>query len=161
VRVQRAAVTPTLRAFSAQPSRRPWARYHSVANKSPSCLNLATSAPHLADDEFMQRICSMRIWSTLLVAAPVAAGLLAAPAAQADWHGHQQWHGGDRHGDWHHEDHGNGAGVAAAVLGLGAAAILGGVIASQQQPSYYAPPPPVVYAPPPGYYAAPGYYSQY
>ena len=37
-----------------------------------------------------------------------------------------------------------------AILGLGAAAIIGGVIASQQ-PQYYAPPPPVVYAPPPYY----------
>jgi len=92
----------------------------------------------------------MRIWSTLLIAAPVAAGLLAAPAAQADWH---------RHGDWHHHDHGDGGAVAGAVLGLGAAAILGGVIASQAQQPYYAPPPPVVYAPPPPYYG--GYGPQY
>ena len=35
----------------------------------------------------------MRIWSKLLIAAPVAAGLLAAPAAHADWHGHGGWHG--------------------------------------------------------------------
>lgn len=42
----------------------------------------------------------MRIWSTLLVAAPVAAGLLAAPAAHAEWRGHQQWHGGGG-GGWH------------------------------------------------------------
>ena len=97
----------------------------------------------------------MRIWSTLLIAAPVAAGLLAAPSAYADSRDHRDWHGewhGDR--DWHHHDHDNGGAAAAAVLGLGAAAIVGGVIASQQQ-QYDAPPPPVVYAPPPGYY--PGY----
>jgi hypothetical protein len=94
----------------------------------------------------------MRIWSTLLVAAPVAAGLLTAPAAHADWHGRGGWHGGWHEG-WHHRDHDNGGAVAAAVLGLGAAAILGGVIASQQ-PQYYYAPPPVVYAPPPPYYQA-------
>jgi hypothetical protein len=92
----------------------------------------------------------MRIWSTLLIAAPLAAGLIAAPAAQADSH-HRDWHGA-----WHHHDHDNSGALAGAVLGLGAAAILGGVIAAQQ-PYYYAPPPPVVYAPPPPY--APGYYS--
>ena len=75
----------------------------------------------------------MRIWSTLLIAAPVAAGLLAAPPAHADSRDHRAWHGewhGDR--DWHHHDHDNGGAAAAAVLGLGAAAIVGGVIASQQ-----------------------------
>jgi hypothetical protein len=100
----------------------------------------------------------MRIWSTLLIAAPVAAGLLAAPVAHADSRDHRgshsEWHG-DR--DWRHHDHDNGGAAAAAILGLGAAAIVGGVIAAQQ-PQYYAPPPPVVYAPPPGYYPA---YPQY
>jgi hypothetical protein len=103
----------------------------------------------------------MRIWSTLLIAAPVAVGLLAAPAAQADWHGHGDRYGrGDWHGrgDWDHHDHDNGGAVAGAVLGLGAAAILGGIIASQAQQPYYAPPPPVVYAPPPPPY---GYGPQY
>jgi hypothetical protein len=95
----------------------------------------------------------MRIWSSLLIATPVAAGLLAAPAAHADGRDHRQWRG-----DWHHHDHDNSGAIAGAVLGLGAAAIIGGVIASQQ-PQYYAPPPPVVYAPPPPYYG--GYYSQY
>ena len=72
----------------------------------------------------------MRIWSTLLIAAPVAAGLLAAPAAQADWHHHDDWHGGGGwHGNYHH-DHDNGGAVAGAILGLGAAAVLGGVIAA-------------------------------
>jgi hypothetical protein len=101
----------------------------------------------------------MRIWSTLLVAAPVAAGLLTAPAAHADWRGHHEWRGAGWHQGWQHEHHDNGAAIAGAVLGLGAAAILGGILASQQ-PAYYAPPPPVAYAPPPGYYAPPGYYSQ-
>ncbi|HVY18275.1 MAG TPA: hypothetical protein VHB27_23855, partial [Rhodopila sp.] len=71
---------------------------------------------------------------SLFVAVPVAVGLLAAPAAQAQWHGgpggphggyrgpppRGQWHGG---GDWHHHDHdgGNGGAIAGAILGLGAA----------------------------------------
>ena len=99
----------------------------------------------------------------LLIAAPVAVGLLAAPAAHAEWRGHGGWHGGYEHG--HH----GGVGVAGALLGLGAAAVIGGVIASQAYaappPAYYAPPPayytpaPTYYAPAPGYYAAPpGYY---
>lgn len=89
----------------------------------------------------------MRLWSTLLIAAPVAIGLLAAPNAYADWH--RDYHG--RGGDWHHhDDHGNGNAVAGAVIGLGVGALIGGAIASQQQ-QYYAPPP-VVYAPPPPYY---------
>jgi hypothetical protein len=101
----------------------------------------------------------VRIWSTLLIAAPVAAGLLAAPAAQADWRHHDDRHGGwHRGGDWHHDNDNSGA-VAGAVLGLGAAAILGGIIASQAQQPYYAPPPPVVYAPPPPYYGQPSYYG--
>ena len=105
--------------------------------------------------------CAMRIWSSLLIAAPVAVGLLAAPAAHADWHHNGDWHGhgGGWHGgggDWHHNN--NGANVAAGVVGgLAVGAIIGGVIASQQQP-YYAPPPAVVYAPPPPYYS---YGSQY
>ena len=101
----------------------------------------------------------MQVWSKLLVAAPIAAGLLAAPAAHADWHGRGGWHGdGGWHGGggwrgdgWHHRDHDNSGAVAGAILGLGAAAIIGGVSASQQ-PQYYAPPPPVVYQPPPPYY---------
>lgn len=93
----------------------------------------------------------------LLVAAPIAAGLLAAPAAHADWrggpHGGPGPHGyyGGRPG-WHGHDH--GPGVAGALLGLGAAAVIGGVIASQA----YQPPPPVVYAPPPAYYPPPPAY---
>jgi hypothetical protein len=38
------------------------------------------------------------------------------------------------------------------LLGLGAAAVVGGIIASQPA---YAPPPPVYYAPPPPAYYAP------
>jgi hypothetical protein len=88
--------------------------------------------------------------TSLLVAAPLAAGLLAAPAAQAEWHGRGGWHRGyERH--WGH-DRGPGP-LVGALLGLGAAAVVGGVIASQ--PYYYAPPPPVVYAPPPPVVYAP------
>jgi hypothetical protein len=88
---------------------------------------------------------------TLLVAAPVALGLLAAPAAHAEW--------GHRGGDWGHrswggyEHRGHGFPLAGALLGLGAAAVVGGIIASQP------PPPPVVYAPQPGYYYAPNGYA--
>ncbi len=103
----------------------------------------------------------MRTWKTLLMAAPIAAGLLAAPAAHADWrdHGrHGEWHGdrgGWHRGGWeHHDDHGGA--IAGAVIGLGVGALLGGAIAAQQQP-YYAAPPPVAYAPPPAYYSAPAY----
>ncbi len=93
---------------------------------------------------------------SLFVAVPVAISLLAAPAAYADEHGDhgRGGHEQGRHGDWHGDrdrGHGGGNGVAGAILGLGAAAIIGGVIASQA----YAPPPPVVYAPPPRYYAPP------
>jgi hypothetical protein len=92
----------------------------------------------------------------LLIAAPIAAALLAAPAAHAEWRGHGGggWHGGG--GGWHGGGyrHDRGPGVAGAILGLGAAAVIGGVIASQA----YAPPPPVYYAPPPVYYAPPQTY---
>src|SRR5450755_1647052 len=83
---------------------------------------------------------AMRIWSSLLIAAPVVVGLLAAPAAHADWHHNGDWHGHGGGGDWHHNNN-NGGNVAAGVIGgLAVGAIIGGVIASQQQP-YYAPPP--------------------
>ncbi len=93
----------------------------------------------------------MRTWTSLLIAAPVAMGLLAAPAAHADWHHRGGWHGGR-----YDHDHHNGVGIAGALIGLGAAAVIGGVIASTQAPSYYAPPP-AAYAPPPPYYPAPAY----
>ena len=107
-------------------------------------------------------------FKTLLIAVPIAAGLLAAPLAHAEehggWHGRGgggEWHGGgERRGGYEHEREG-GDGVAGAILGLGAAAILGGMIASQSYapppPVYYAPPP-VYYGPPPVYYAPPPYY---
>ena len=57
----------------------------------------------------------MRTWTSLLIAAPVALGLLAAPAAHADWRHNGGWDNG-----WHgHEHHGNGDAVAGALLGLG------------------------------------------
>jgi hypothetical protein len=94
---------------------------------------------------------------TLLVAAPLALGMLAAPAAHAEWRG--DWHGGYHRGP--------GFPLAGALLGLGAAAVVGGIIASQPH-VVYAPPPPVYYpapaysysyAYPPAYYAPPPYYA--
>jgi len=93
---------------------------------------------------------------SLLIAAPVAAGLLAAPAAHADWrHRGGGWGGHERHYD---RGHGGGISPAAgALIGLGVGALIGGVIASQT-PVYAA--PPVAYAPPPAYYPpAPAYYA--
>ena len=109
-------------------------------------------------------------FKALLIAAPIAAGLLAAPAAHAEWRGNRggEWHGGGGgwNGGYRHYD--RGPGVGGVLLGLGAAAVIGGVIASQAyappppvyyaQPRPYYAPPPVYYAPPPGYYAAPPYY---
>ena len=82
---------------------------------------------------------------TLLIAAPVALGLLLAPAAHAQsrYHGGGGYHGHVSHG-------GGGRGALAGVLaGVGVAASLGGLMAAQSQPA-------LVYAPAPGYY--PGYY---
>ena len=102
----------------------------------------------------------MTRFKTLLTAVPVAVGLLAAPAAHAEW-GHRGggWgHGGGHGGGWGHQQysghrgHGGGGPLIGALLGLGAAAVVGGIIASQQ-PRYYQPAP--AYAP--GYYPAPGY----
>lgn len=102
-------------------------------------------------------------FKALLIAAPVVIGMLAAPSAHAEWRGHDGggWRGHDG-GGWHggHEHRGGGVGVAGAIIGLGAAALLGGVIASQvysPPPVYYAPPP-VYYAPPQAYYAPPPVY---
>ena len=95
----------------------------------------------------------MRSWKTLLIAAPIAAGLLAAPAAEAHWRG-DGWRG-DR--GWHHHD--DGGAVAGAIIGLGVGALIGGAIVASQPhyaPQYYAP----AYAPPPPAYYAPSY-AQY
>jgi hypothetical protein len=110
----------------------------------------------------------MRPIAKLLIAAPLAAGLIAAPAsAHADWYRHG-WNGGGygwhRDRGWHP---GPGAVIAGTILGLGAAAAVAGAFAPPPPPPvYYAPPPPVVYAPPPVYYPpayarAPGYYAPY
>jgi hypothetical protein len=93
-------------------------------------------------------------FKALLIAAPVAAGLLASPMAHAEWRGH----GG---GGWRGHEHHGGPGVGGVILGLGAAAVIGGVIASQAYappPVYYAPPP-AFYPPPPAYYAPQSYYA--
>jgi len=95
----------------------------------------------------------MRIWSGLLIAGTVAGELLIGPAAHANWGDHRPWDGG-WHAEWRHTpNHDHGGAIAGAVLGLGAAATLGGLLASQVR--YYNPPP--VYAPP--YYS--GYYPTY
>ena len=118
----------------------------------------------------------------LLLAVPVlAAGMLAAPAANADWYrgGHRGGWGGHGHyrGGWggpryYHRGYGGygygrgygpGAIVGGALLGLGAGAVIAGAIAPRvyYPPTYYAPPAyyPPVYAPPPPYY--PPYYPRY
>jgi hypothetical protein len=97
----------------------------------------------------------MTHFKSLLIAAPLVTGLIASPAAHADWHGHRGW---EHHGWGHYEGHRGGfVGplVAGTVLGLGIAAIAGGVAPAP----VYAAPPPVVYAPPPVYYPAPAYYA--
>jgi hypothetical protein len=86
---------------------------------------------------------------TLFIAAPVALGLLAAPAAHAEWRGHG---GGWGHAGYYHGGGGRGYGLPLVGALLGAA-VVGGIIASQ--PAYA--PPPAYYAPPPAYYAPPAY----
>ena len=96
----------------------------------------------------------MRRLSTLLIAAPVMAGLLAAPAAHAEWRGQgggYPYQGGGYPAHPHRHGHGGGP-LLGALLGLGAAAVIGGIIASQ--PRYYQPP---AYTPGPGQYYAPAY----
>ena len=78
----------------------------------------------------------------LLIAAPIAAGLLAAPAAGASLAlvvAAVDMAAVGGMADTAITISGPGPGVAGAILGLGAAAVIGGVIASQA----YAPPPPV------------------
>jgi hypothetical protein len=88
--------------------------------------------------------------TSLLIAAPLAAGLLAAPSAHAEWRHHGGWGGG--YGHWDHRGPGP---LVGALVGLGVGAAIGGAIAAP----YYAPPP-VYYAPPPyGYAAPPAYYA--
>ena len=84
----------------------------------------------------------------LLVAVPVAVGLLAASPADAYW----------RRG-YGYRGYGAGPAIAGAIVGLGVGAAISGAYAPRYYapPAYYAPPP-VVYAPPPAYYGRPGYY---
>ena len=111
----------------------------------------------------------------IAAAAAVSSGLLAAPAAHAEWHrgGYGGWHGG--YGGWHggydgwHRGGFRAGPVVAGVLGFGAGALVGSALAPRAYYApppvyyaprpYYAPPPPTYYAPPPAYgYAAPGAY---
>ena len=94
----------------------------------------------------------MRVTS-LVFAAALAAGSLAAPAAQADWRGRGYY------------GYGGGPAVG-AIIGLGAGVAIGSALAPRgyyaPPPGYYAPPayyapPPVYYGPPPAYYAPPPY----
>ena len=75
--------------------------------------------------------------------------LMAAPAAQAQWHdrGHGWGHGG--YGHHHYRGYSGGGMALGALLGLGAGVAIGTALA-----------PPAYYAPPPGYYSTPqGYYG--
>ena len=98
---------------------------------------------------------------TVLLAAPAALALLAAPAAHADWYRHGGW-GGPRYAP-HYGYHVGVVGpiiAGAAVLGAVAAGVLAPPVVYAPPPVYYAPPPvvyappPVMYAPPPAYYRA-------
>jgi hypothetical protein len=131
--------------------------------------NPDTSGDHLPCHEASRRRNkAMTYLKNFLIAAPVALGLLAAPAAHAEWRGGGHGGGGGHAGGWgggHGGYHGGYAGyrggygyrgygvpLGGVLLGLGAAAVVGGIIASQ---------PPVVYAPRPGYYAQPAYPGPY
>jgi hypothetical protein len=91
---------------------------------------------------------------TLLIATPVALGLLLAPTA----HAQSRYHGGGGYHGHHGYSHGGGGGrgaLAGVIAGVGVAAILGGLLAAQSQPAPVYAPPPGYY---PGYYPAPGYW---
>ena len=81
----------------------------------------------------------MNLKAAVAALAVVATTLVAVAPADAQWRG--------RH---HHRGYSNGG---AALGGLAAGAILGGIIASQQRPYYGS------YGPYGGYGAAPGYYG--
>jgi hypothetical protein len=98
---------------------------------------------HVACHEANEKEQAMGHVKGFLIAAPVALGLLFAPAAHAEWR-----HGGG----WGYHGYGHrgfGLPLAAGILGLGVGAA---IVASQ--------PPVVAYAPPPAYYPPPGYYPQ-
>src|ERR1700686_2478484 len=100
------------------------------------CPNPDTGGPHMCSMSPREDQ-AMSYGKMFLIAAPVALSLLAAPAAHAEW-GHRGGGWGGYHGGYEHRG-GNGGAIAGALLGLGAAAVIGGVIASQ--PAYYPPPP--------------------
>ncbi len=98
----------------------------------------------------MNRILSPR----RLIAMGLAAALMVPVMAQAQ--PRRDWHGRDDYRHYDHRGPSGGAILGGALLGLGAAAVAGGIIASQSRPPAYYAPPPVYYAPPPpAYYAAP------
>jgi hypothetical protein len=110
---------------------------------SPPRHNPVTRRHHLSSREARKKEQAMTRLKTLMIAAPIALGLLSAPAARAEW----------RHGGWGYHGYahrGYGVPLAAALLGLGVGAA---IVASQ--PAYA--PPPAYYYPPPGYYPAPAY----
>jgi hypothetical protein len=93
----------------------------------------------------------------LIFAGVIAAGMLAAPAAEADW----RYRGGGWGPRYYAAPryYGPGPAIAGAILGLGVGAAIAGAYAAP--PYYYAPPPPVYYAPPPApYYYGPGWVSK-
>src|SRR3954468_17580036 len=117
---------------------------------SPCCRNPVTTSPQVSRTRWKTGNRAMRTWSSLLIAAPVALGLLAAPAAHADW----RHHGGGCGGGWHgfqHRDDGNCDAVDGELIGLGAGCRTGGMLTSTHPRN--APPPPVPTPPPPPYSA--------
>jgi hypothetical protein len=98
--------------------------------------------------EANQKEQAMTHLKTLLIAAPLALGLLSAPAAHAEWrHGGGWGYHGRGHPGW-------GIPLVAGLVGLGVGAAIVG-----SQPVYA--PPPAYYYPPPGYYPAPAYAQPY
>ena len=85
----------------------------------------------------------------LLVAVPVAVGLLAA-ATPANAYYYR--------GGYGYRGYGAGPAIAGAIVGLGVGAAISGAYAPRYYPPAYYAPPPVYYAPPPVYYGYPGYY---
>jgi hypothetical protein len=120
---------------------------------SPRRHNPDTCDHHVLCRQANEKEQAMKYVKNLLIAAPLALGLLMAPAAHAEWR-----HGGGwgYHGGYGHR--GFGVPLAAAVLGLGVGAA---IVASQPPVVAYGPPSAYYYPPPaypqPYYYGAPYY----